>query len=182
MTVSFEEVKTKIRETFIELKKSWKDICVGTDCSNLVINQVVCTTGEAKSLDIKFSISFDRYVLYSQGINKSTNFCFLQRLSVIFGFCGDFAISCFLLRLLGLVNSFLQSVHVILLPAESLSRKQNHTDRLCRKPFFVCGSVSRKQEITNSLGRKRKLADSFIPCDIYLSNYLDTVNHHSAIR
>ena len=36
-----------------------------------------------------------------------------------------------------------ETVHVILLPAESLGRKLNHTDSLCRK---------------------RKLADSFIPC------------------
>ena len=38
------------------------------------------------------------------------------------------------------------------LPAEGLSRKQNHTDSLCRKPFFVDGSLGRKQEITDSLG------------------------------
>ena len=29
---------------------------------------------------------------------------------------------------------------MILLSAESLGRKQNHTDNLCRKPFFVDGS------------------------------------------
>ena len=34
--------------------------------------------------------------------------------------------------------------------AESLDRKQNHTDSLCRKPFFVDGSLGRKQEITDS--------------------------------
>ena len=33
----------------------------------------------------------------------------------------------------------------------SLGRKQNHTDSLCRKPFFVDGSLGRKQEITDSL-------------------------------
>ena len=31
---------------------------------------------------------------------------------------------------------------MILLPAESLGRKQNHTDSLCRKPFFVDGTCS----------------------------------------
>ena len=38
------------------------------------------------------------------------------------------------------------------LPAETLGRKQNHTDSLCRKPLFVDGIVGRKQEITDSLG------------------------------
>ena len=41
---------------------------------------------------------------------------------------------------------------MIKLPAESLGRKLNHTDSLCRKPFFVDGSVGRKQEITDSFG------------------------------
>ena len=45
-----------------------------------------------------------------------------------------------------------ETVRVILLPAESLGRKRNHTDSLCRKPFFVDGSLGRKQEITDSLG------------------------------
>ena len=63
---------------------------------------------------------------------------------------------------------------MIYLPAESLGRKQNHMDGVCRKPFFVDGSLGRKQEIADSLGgsqnvmdslcRKRKLANSFIPC------------------
>ena len=40
------------------------------------------------------------------------------------------------------------------LPAETVrvsDRKQNYTDSLCRKPFFVDGSLGRKQEITDSL-------------------------------
>ena len=45
-----------------------------------------------------------------------------------------------------------ETVCVILLPAETLGRKQNHTDSFCRKPFFVDGSLRRKQEITDSLG------------------------------
>ena len=61
-------------------------------------------------------------------------------------------IYCFLPRLLCWVNSCLQTVHVIWLPAKSLGRKQNHTDSLCRKPFFVDGSLRRKQEFTDSLG------------------------------
>ena len=36
---------------------------------------------------------------------------------------------------------------MILLPAERLGRKQNHTDSLCRKPFFMDGSLGRKQEV-----------------------------------
>ena len=39
---------------------------------------------------------------------------------------------------------------MIQLPAKSLSRKQNHTDSLCRKPFFVDGSLGRKQKNTVS--------------------------------
>ena len=45
-----------------------------------------------------------------------------------------------------------ETVRVIQLPAESLGRKQNHTDSLCRKPFFVGGSLGRKHKITDSLG------------------------------
>ena len=41
-----------------------------------------------------------------------------------------------------------------LLPAEGLGRKLNHMDSLCRELFTK----------HNSLCRKRKLADSFIPC------------------
>ena len=37
---------------------------------------------------------------------------------------------------------------MIMLPAESLGRKQNHTDSLCRKPFFADGSLGRKQDFT----------------------------------
>ena len=41
---------------------------------------------------------------------------------------------------------------MIKLPAESLGRKQNYTDSLCRKSFFVDGRLERKQEIMDSLG------------------------------
>ena len=41
---------------------------------------------------------------------------------------------------------------MIQLSDESLSRKQNHMDSLCRKPFFVDGSLGREKEITDSLG------------------------------
>ncbi|MEW8548154.1 MAG: hypothetical protein AB2693_32020 [Candidatus Thiodiazotropha sp.] len=45
-----------------------------------------------------------------------------------------------------------ETLFVILLPAEILGKKQTHADRLCRKPFFADGSLSRKQEIVDSLG------------------------------
>ena len=51
---------------------------------------------------------------------------------------------CFLRRQLCLVNVVLGKYH--------LGRKQNHTDSLCRKLFFMDCSISRKQEITDSLG------------------------------
>ena len=41
---------------------------------------------------------------------------------------------------------------MILLPAETLGRKQNHTDSLCRKLFTKHNSLGRKQEIPDSLG------------------------------
>ena len=46
-----------------------------------------------------------------------------------------------------------KTVRMILLPAKSLGRKQNHADSLCRKSFFMDGSPGRKQEIIDSLGR-----------------------------
>ena len=44
--------------------------------------------------------------MYTQGINQSANLSFVQRLSVIFGYRRDSAISSFLPRRLCLVNSF----------------------------------------------------------------------------
>ena len=41
-----------------------------------------------------------------------------------------------------------ETVHVIVYPAESLGRKQNHVDSLSRKPFFT-----EKQTIVDSLDR-----------------------------
>ena len=46
-----------------------------------------------------------------------------------------------------------ETVCVILLPAETLRRKLNHTDSLCQKLFIKHNSLGRKQEITDSLGR-----------------------------
>ena len=45
-----------------------------------------------------------------------------------------------------------ETIPVILLPTESFGRKQNHMDSLCRKPFFMDGSLGRRKEITDSLG------------------------------
>ena len=66
---------------------------------------------------------------------------------------------------------------MIKLLAETLGRKLNHKDSLCRKLFF-CGWLSRqearyrgqsrgKPNMTDSLYRKGKLADLFLPCGIY---------------
>ena len=60
---------------------------------------------------------------------------------------------------------------MILLPAESLGRKQNYMDSLCRKAFFVDEARDRgqsqwKPNMTDSLCRKRKFADSIIPCGL----------------
>ncbi|MEW8546780.1 MAG: hypothetical protein AB2693_24970 [Candidatus Thiodiazotropha sp.] len=45
-----------------------------------------------------------------------------------------------------------KTVRAILLPAERLSRKQNHADSLCRKPFIMFSCPGRKQELADSLG------------------------------
>ena len=42
-------------------------------------------------------------------------------------------------------------VCVILLPAETFGRKLNHKDSLCRKLFIKHNSLSKKQEIGDSL-------------------------------
>ena len=48
-----------------------------------------------------------------------------------------------------------ETVCVILLPAKSLSRKLNHTKRLCRKLFTKHNSLGKKQEIAYSLNRSQ---------------------------
>ena len=101
---------------------------------------------------ITWTVSTGSYL--SQGINVSANFCFLQTLSIIFPL-RLFVVSCFLPRLPSSKNCFLQTVPVILLPAETLSRKLNHTDSLCRKLFTKHNSLGRKQEIGGSLGRSQ---------------------------
>ena len=50
-----------------------------------------------------------------------------------------------------------KTVRVILLPAETLGGKLNHTDSLCRKLFTKHNSLGRKQEIANSLGGSKIL-------------------------
>ena len=44
-----------------------------------------------------------------------------------------------------------ETVRVILLPGQTLSRKLNHTDSPCRKLFPKHNSFGRKQEIPDSL-------------------------------
>ena len=73
-----------------------------------------------------------------------------------------------------------ESVHVVSLLAETLSRKQNHTDSLCRKPFFVDGSIGRKQEITDSLYEAKydgpSLQETKISGPVYTQCILTTKN------
>ena len=83
----------------------------------------------------------------AKGINKSANFRFLQRLSVIFGFRET-------VRDLFPAEATVhekwlpaETVRVILLPAKTLGRKLNHTDSLCRKLCNKYNSLDRKQEI-----------------------------------
>ena len=88
-----------------------------------------------------------------QGINESANFRFLQRLSVIFGFRRDCVRDLLLPVETTVHDSWLpaEAVRVILLSAETLGRKLNHTDSLCRKLFPKHNSLGRKQEIADSL-------------------------------
>ena len=119
-------------------------------------------------------------MISAQGVNKSANFRFLQRLSVIFGFRQDF--------------------HDLLLPAETTVHEKMASCRDCLCDYASCrdsqqeakshgqslqeasyqaqqsrqeardrGLSQRKPNMTDSLCRKRKLADSFIPCDLNLS-------------
>ena len=85
--------------------------------------------------------------------------------------------SCFLQGLLSSKKWLpVETVRMTLLPAESLGRKQNHADSLCRKPFIMYRSLGRKQKFRGqsrrkpnmmySLCRKRKLAELILPCVI----------------
>ena len=109
-----------------------------------------------------------------QGKNKSTSFCFLSRLSVMLA-SKETVNNLFLLRdcfkWLTLLHSERPKLHGVLdvlsakglkascqdlpmslFPAETLVRKQNHTNNLGRKPVLADGSLGRKQELTDSLG------------------------------
>ena len=96
--------------------------------------------------------------------------CFLLRLSIIQGFRPDCPRSFLLRAKIAVHEKWLpaETVCVILLPAESLSRKQIHADSLGRKPFFVHSSFQEAKDpeqsrlkpgMTDSLGRRGKLAD-----------------------
>ena len=75
-------------------------------------------------------------------LSRDCHIWLLPRLSVI---------SCFLHR------KWLPAeiVHEILLSAETLGRKLNHMDNLCRKLFTEHSSLGRKQEIADSLSRSQ---------------------------
>ena len=68
-----------------------------------------------------------------------------------------------------------ETVHVILLPAESRQEAESHGQSLQESIYQVQqslqeardhGQFRRKPNMTDSLCRKRKLADSIIPCGI----------------
>ena len=69
---------------------------------------------------------------------------------------------------------------MILLPAESLGRKLNHTDKSLQEEIYQAqqsqqetrdrGQSWQKPNMMDSLYRKQKLADSFIPCEGTLSS------------
>ena len=79
-----------------------------------------------------------------------------------------------------------ETVCVILLPAETLGRKQNHTVSIypaqqSRQEARDPGQSWWKPNMTDSLCRKRKLADSFIPyVDIAINNL--QVNYYELMR
>ena len=52
-----------------------------------------------------------------------------------------------------------ETVRLIVLPAESLGRKQFHADRFGRKPFIMCNSLESKYKI-GTVSAKPKLTDS----------------------
>ena len=64
-----------------------------------------------------------------------------------------------------------ETVCMILLPAATLGEKQNHKDSLHRKPFFILVVLEGKEIMESqqvrydSLDRKPKLMNLFIPCD-----------------
>ena len=102
---------------------------------------------------ISSDLLFYQWEATTQDINESANFRSLQRLSIIFGFRQT--VRDLLLPAETTVHEKwfpAEIVHVILLPAETLCRKLNHTDSLCRKLFPEHNSLGMKQEIADSLG------------------------------
>ena len=86
---------------------------------------------------------------------RYANFCFLQRLSFIFGFPQDCDL---LLPTQTTVHKKwlpAETVRVILLPAETLSWKLNHRAVSAGSYFPSTTGLSKKQEIMNSLSRSQ---------------------------
>ena len=102
-----------------------------------------------------------RNTAVSQGINKSANFCFLWRLSIIFGFRRD------------LLLPAKTTVHEKWLPAETVcmillpAHTYRNTDSLCRKPFTKYNSLGRKQEITEAKYDGQSLQEAKISWLVY---------------
>ena len=78
-----------------------------------------------------------------------------ENLTSVYVYAQTSVVSCFLPRLSTKERLLAETVHMILLPAVSLSKKQNHSDSLCRKLFTTNTSLGRKQEIGDSLGGRQ---------------------------
>ena len=112
----------------------------------------------------------------TQGINESANFCFLQRLPVIFGFrrdcprslasCRDYRprkmASC---RDCPCDSASCQDSRQEAKPHGQPLQETRYRAQQSRQEARDRGQSRRKQNMTVSLCKKRKLADSFVPCD-----------------
>ena len=124
--------------------------------------------------------------MYTQGINQSANLSFVQRLSVIFGFRRDSAISSFLPRLLCLVNSFPLTLSVGFSFLSRVSAGNRITWTVSAGSHFswrVVSAGSRRSWTVSaeakydSLCRKQKSVDSFIPCGIQCAVLLGNLKY-----
>ena len=120
---------------------------------------------------------FELLVTTPQGINVSDNFCFLQRLSVIFDFrryCPWSLASCRDYRPRKMASyrdcpcdsaSCRDSRQEAELHGQSL-QEAFYQAQQSRQEARNHGQSRRTPNMTDSLCRKRKLADSFIPCEL----------------
>ena len=116
--------------------------------------------------------------ILQQGINASANFGFLQRLSVIFGFGWDclwFLASCrdYYPRKMSSCRDCPRSKITGTVSAGSYLPSTTGSKKSGQSPW--------KPNMTDSLCRKRKLADSFIPCDLIFSGLSSVWRHNKNI-